>query len=443
MSQQPQVQPPKSYISIRQAAFIGVGSMVGAGIFALLGTAGAIAGAAVWLSFVCAAVVAGLQGYSFAKLGARYPTGAGLIEYVSSGFGPGHMTGITAWLVYIANAIVTAMCAASFGSYASSVFAGGSTAWVKWFAVIVIVVMTLVNIVGSKVVARLQSAIVFIVVGILLFFAVVTIINMDPHLLAPSGYPPAKDILSSVALTFFAFLGFGIVTFTAKDLRNPSRELPKAMYLALGLATVVYVLVSIGVFGTLTVQEVIDSGGTAIAKAAEPVLGRAGYWLMTITALFATAGATNGGLYPARGLTEQLAKTKQFPGFMGRTWGGRYPAGLMIVAIICIALAAGFNLDAIASIGSAVALIIFSVVTVGHFRVRRVTGAKTFMLVLALLTALVALVSFIVNELIYDMPSLVAMVVIVVLSIALEFWWARSRGPLGEGQSGEPSGGAV
>ena len=404
--------------------------MVGAGIFALLGTAGAIAGRAVWLSFVCAGIVAGLQGYSFAKLGARYPSGAGLLEYVSSGFGPGHMTGITAWLVYIANAIVTAMCAVSFGSYASSVFAHGSAAWVKGFAAIVIVVMTLVNIIGAKVVARVQSAIVFVVVGILLFFAVVTIINMEPHLLAPSGYPPAKDILSSVALTFFAFLGFGIVTFTAKDLKSPSRELPKAMYLALGIATLVYVAVSIGVFGTLTVQEVIDSGGTAIAKAAEPVLGKAGYWLMTITALFATAGATNGGLYPAQGLTEQLAKTGQLPAAMGRKWGGRYPAGLMIAAILCIALAVGLNLDAIASIGSAVALIIFSVVTIGHFRVRAETGARTFMLVLALLTALVALLSFVVTQLIYERASLIAMIVILVLSVVLELMWARARGPM-------------
>jgi hypothetical protein len=131
-------------------------------------------------------------------------------------------------------------------------------------------------------------------------------------------------------------------------------------------------------------------------------------------------------------MTEQLARTKQFPGFMGSRWAGRYPAGLIIVAIICIALAVGFNLDAIASIGSAVALIIFSVVTVGHFRVRAVTGARTFMLVLALLTALVALISFIVNELIYDRASLIAMIVIVLLSIGIEFWWARSRGPLAE-----------
>ena len=102
----------------------------------------------------------------------------------------------------------------------------------------------MVNVAGSTLVARAQSVIVLIVIGILALFAIVTIVNMDPALLAPSGYPPFRDIFSSVALTFFAFLGFGIVTFTAKDLREPHRELPRAMYLALGIATVIYIAVS-------------------------------------------------------------------------------------------------------------------------------------------------------------------------------------------------------
>jgi amino acid transporter len=106
-------------------------------------------------------------------------------------------------------------------------------------------------------------------------------------LLAFSKYPPLRDIVSSVALTFFAFLGFGIITFTAKDLARPSRQLPRAMYLALGIATVIYVAIALGVFGTLTVEKVISSGGTALAVAAEPALGKAGYWLMSVTALFA------------------------------------------------------------------------------------------------------------------------------------------------------------
>src|SRR5215467_13288606 len=213
------------HLNVRQAAFIGVGAMVGAGIFALLGAAGA----AVWLSFLIAGVIAGLQGYSFAKLGARYPSAGGLLEYVAKGFGGGHVTGVTAWLTYWANAIVTAMVAVSFGSYASSMLTGEESAvWIKVFAALIILVMTGVNIVGSQLVANAQTVIVYVVLGILTLFAVVTLVNMQPHLLAPSEYPPFRDIISSVALTFFAFLGFGIITFTAKDLANPSRQLPRA-----------------------------------------------------------------------------------------------------------------------------------------------------------------------------------------------------------------------
>ena len=93
-----------------------------------------------------------------------------------------------------------------------------------------------------------------VVIGILAAFAVVTIANMQPGNLAPSTYPGVRAIVSSVALTFFAFLGFGVVTFTAKDLARPSKKLPRAMFLAIGLATIIYVAVSIGVFGTLSVD---------------------------------------------------------------------------------------------------------------------------------------------------------------------------------------------
>ncbi len=249
----------KKYLTMRQAAFIGIGAMVGAGIFALLGAAGEVAGAAVWLSFLIAGAIAALQGYSFAKLGARYPSAGGLLEYVAKGFGDGHFTGITAWLTYSANAIVTAMVAVSFGSYASAMFAGENAVWAKVFAALIIIVMTVVNIVGSKLVANAQTVIVYVVLGILTFFAVVTIANMNLSPLAPSGYPPLRDIVSSVALTFFAFLGFGIITFTAKDLAEPSRQLPRAMYLALGIATVIYVAIALGVFGTLTGEQGISS----------------------------------------------------------------------------------------------------------------------------------------------------------------------------------------
>ena len=415
------------HLSVRQAAFIGVGAMVGAGIFALLGAAGEVAGAAVWLSFLIAGFVAVLQGYSFAKLGARYPSAGGLLEYVAKGTGNGHFTGITAWLTYLANAIVTAMVAVSFGSYAASTFAEGNEAWIKVFAALIIIVMTGVNVVGSNLVANAQTVIVYVVLTILSFFAVVTIVNMNPSLLAFSGYPSFRDIISSVALTFFAFLGFGIITFTAKDLARPSRQLPRAMFLALGIATVIYVAISLGVFGTLSVDKVISSGGTAIAVAAEPTLGRAGYWLMTVTALFATAGATNAGLYPAQGLSERLAETGQFPPLMARKLGGRVSNGLLVQAVVCLVLALVFNLDAIASIGSAVALLIFTFITVAHLRIRSETGANLPILILALVAAGAVLLTFVFTTLIHEPASIVTLLAILALSVGLDYGWKRNH----------------
>jgi amino acid transporter len=415
------------HITVRQAAFIGVAAMVGAGIFSLLAPAGEVAGAAVWLSFVIAGIIAMLQGYSFAKFGARYPSAGGLLEYVRGGFGNGHLTGVTAWLVYSANTIVTAMVAVSFGSYASAIFTNDNKAWAKVFAVLVLVVMTALNVIGSQVVARTQSVVVVIVIGILVVFSVVTLVNIHPHLLAPSGYPPFKDIMSAVALTFFSFLGFGIVTFTAKDLAQPRRELPRAIFLALGIATAIYIAISLGVFGTLTVDKVIASGATAIAEAAKPALGQAGFYLMSITALFATAGATNGGLYPAVGLSQNMVETGQFPPFMDRRFAGRAQLGLLIVTAACAVMVLGFDLTAIASIGSAVALLIFVMITAAHLRVRKETGASLLMLLLAIVTASIAFLTFLLTTLRDEPASLVALLVFIGLSIVADIAWKRVR----------------
>lgn len=419
--------PERRFITVRQAAFMGVGAMVGAGIFALLGAAGEVAGAAVWLSFLIAGTIAALQGYSFAKLGSRFPSAGGMLEYVARGFGDRPLTGIAAWLTYSANAIVTAMVAVSFGSYASAMVTGESAVWAKVFAVLIVVVMTVVNIVGSELVAKAQTVIVYVVLGILALFAVVTLANMTPSLLAPAGYPPLREIVSSVALTFFAFLGFGVVTFTAKDLAQPSRQLPKAMYLALGIATVIYVAIALGVFGTLAVDKVISSGGTALAVAAEPTLGRAGYWLMSVTALFATAGATNAGLYPAAGLCERLAATGQFPPLLGRKLGERVPMGLLVMAAASVVLALAFDLTAIASIGSAVALLVFMLVTAAHFRVRTQTGANLGLLVAAIATTAVAFLTFVFTTLVSEPASAVTLVVILLVAIVLDHRWRKLR----------------
>jgi amino acid transporter len=284
------------------------------------------------------------------------------------------------------------------------------------------------NVLGSQAVARAQTVVVIVVVGILTVFSVATIANLNLDLLAFSGYPSFRQVVSSVALTFFAFLGFGVITFTSKDLAEPRRQLPRAVYLALAIATVVYVAVAIGVFGTLTVEQVIASGGTALAVAAEPVLGSAGYWLMSITALFATAGATNSGLYPATGLADQMAASRQFPPVMGRRVGGRASMGIVLTTTAAILMAIFLDLNAIASIGSAVALIVFTLVTFGHMRIRRETGARMSVLVLANLATIVVLAAFAATTLVNEPATTITLVALLALSVVLDLVW-KSRRP--------------
>ena len=99
-------EPRKGQLSVRAATFLGIGSMIGAGIFALLGEAGAVAGAAVWLSFLIGGVVAMLLGYVCVKLGSRYPSKGGLITYLIEGFGKGRLVGVASWLGYIAAIVI-------------------------------------------------------------------------------------------------------------------------------------------------------------------------------------------------------------------------------------------------------------------------------------------------------------------------------------------------
>jgi amino acid transporter len=305
----------KKTMTLRGAVFLGIGSMVGAGIFALFGEAGTIAGAAVWVSFLIGGIIALLQGYSFAKLGARYPSAGGLIDWIVRGFGKGLFTGGLVMLGYFSVLIVTAMVAITFGNYATDLFLGenANPIWVKIFATALIIVLTFVNSIGAEAVTKSQTVIVTIVLVILSGFAIAMLSQMNVTLLSPSNYPQFSYIMASVALTFFAYLGFGVISFSGGDIENPKVNMPRAMYISLGFTTVLYVALAIGVFGTLTVDEVIANKDTALAVAALPIFGTAGYTLISISALFSTTGATNSQLYASVGATYAMAKDGTLP----------------------------------------------------------------------------------------------------------------------------------
>jgi len=417
-------------MSVRGATFLGVGSMVGAGIFALLGEAGAVAGAAVWISFLLAGIVAGLLGYTSVKLGVRYPSSGGLIAYLVEGFGNGRLVGIASWLGYIAAiVIVCAMVAVSFGGYATSLFIGTAAgpAWDNVFTTAVILGTLGLNLVGSRFVDRAQTAIVLLLLAVFSVFIVVTISDVDWGLLAVSGYPSLGDIVASVALTFFAYLGFSVITFAAGDLADPARGLPRAMYAALGIAGGLYVLISVGVFGTLSVDQVVRFGETAIAEAARPSLGDAGFTMMAVAALLATTSSTNATLYASGSLTAMLAEVGQFPPIFGaQSRLGRH-AGLLITAGLVLVVANTVDLSAIASVGSATALAVFVLVGIAGWRRRADTGANPVIAMTTIGVTAVVLAFFILDTLSNDPGTFVAIVAIILLAVVLDAVWKRRR----------------
>ena len=414
-------------MTVRGAAFLGVGSMVGAGIFALLGEAGAVAGSAVWISFLVAGTVATLQGYAVAKLGATYPSSGGIVTFLIQGFGRGRVSAVTSWLLYFAAIIVTAMVSVSFGNYGSALLFDNSVTWSKVLTIAVVLLVAVVNIAGARFIDRVQSLIVIVLLAVFAVFIVVTLLQVDPELLAPETYPPTTDIVSSVALTFFAYLGFTVISFTGDDLPDPSRNLPRAMYLALGITTVLYVLIALGVFGTLTVDEVVTHGETALAEAARPALGQAGFAMMALAALLATSSSVNANIYAAAGSTAKLAATGTFPPVFGQAARVGGTRGLVISVILVLLLAAFVDLTAIASLGSAVALAIFLVVSVAAFRLRRETGSRTSILVAAIVLTVLVLLVFAVQTLRNEPQTFVAIIGILVLAVCLDLAWTRLR----------------
>ncbi|HEY9457784.1 MAG TPA: APC family permease [Gaiella sp.] len=418
-------------MTVRGAALLGVGAMVGAGIFALLGEAGAVAGAAAWISFLLAGIVSVLIGYNVVKLGVRFPSSGGLFEYLLQGFGNGRLLGIAGWLGYMsAVLIVCSMCAVSFGDYAVSLFVSdtGADWWDNVFTSAIVVAMALVVVVGPQLVAKAQSLIVFVMVGILAVFVAVTLPSIDLDKLAFSGYPSVSDIVASVALTFFAYLGFSVITFAAGDMRDPARDLPKAMNRALAVTTLVYVLVAVSVFGTLTVDEVVRYGPTAIAEAGRPALGDAGFTMIAIAAMVGMAGSVVATLYASSGLTGMLAGVGQFPPFFGR--GSRLGAksGVLISAAVVLVVANTVDLSAIASVGSACSLMIFVLVGAAGYRLRSTTGASAAIILVGIAATLVVLAFFVVDTFRNAPQTFTAIVVIAALAVGLDVVWKRARG---------------
>lgn len=371
---------------------MGIGAMVGAGIFALLGEASTIAGSAVYISFVIGGIVALSSAYSLGKLGAAFPSSGGIIEYLTQSYGIGYFSGSMSIMLYLSAIVSLSLIAEAFSNYAITFLPGtASTLWQPFLSTAIVVLFVLINLGGAKDVAILERLTVGLKFVILSVFSIAGILVINTDLLSPDHYPPTSNIFYSLAITFFAFEGFRVITNTAEDMPQPSNTLPKSMMASVFIVMLLYVAISFAVFGNLPVEKVVAAKDFALAQAALPTFGSIGFTIVTITALVATASAINANLYSVTNVTYQLAKDGELPEVFGEPIA-HSREGLVISGILVIVLSLAFDLSVIAAVGSISVLFVHAVTHVGHLRIISKTTASFFLVFLAALLCFIAMV---------------------------------------------------
>lgn len=381
------------------AVSIGVGAMVGAGIFSIFGTAAQISGRAVYISFIIAGLMAFLSTYSYAKMSVKYPSAGGPAEFLIRGFGDNIITGglnIMLWFGYIFG---LALYAKGFSYYAMTFFPSGSPEILSnILATFIIILFMVVNFFGAKAVGKSELFIVTIKVGILFFFAVVGLFYIKPENLSlvSAHY---GNIFYGAGMVFLAFQGFGLITNTAEDIKNPKKNLPRALYLSVFIVMIIYVLVSITVMGNLSISEVESAKDYALAAAAQPFLGRLGFIFIAAAALFSTSSAINASLYGGANISYIIAKYGELPESFERKLWLSGTEGLFITVLLVLFFTNFVNLEGIGTLASLSILIIYMGVNIAHLRLYKKTGGNPVIIVSALIGSIVFCGVLIVYEL--------------------------------------------
>lgn len=408
--------PTRPSMTMWRAVALGIGSMVGAGIFALLGEVGAVAGASVWIAFLGGGLVALVNGYSYGKLGARYPSAGGPVDYLARGYGEGVFSGGLSIFYYAAGVIGMAMVARAFGSYAADLFGSSqpSSLEIGIYAAVAVVGLMLVNVAGTSSVGKAELIVVAAKLSVLAVFVVGGAFGVNSTLLAAElTVSSPASLLAAVGFAFFAYTGFGVVTNAAADMENPQRDLPRALTISIVTVIVLYVAIALVAFGSLSVGEIVKDKDTALAVAAEPFFGTLGFKVMAMAALLSTASAINASLYGSTNVSYVLGKRGELPEtYDRRSWHGA-PEGLYLTAGMVLVFSTVLDLSQVASLGGLAALLVYIAVGYGHLRLRRETGARRWLLATAILTTAGTAVAFVVRMAV-DQPLVLVLGVVVV-----------------------------
>ncbi|MGB7819477.1 MAG: APC family permease [Ornithinibacter sp.] len=393
---------------------IGVGGMVGGGIFAVLGLSVQIAGGGAPLAFLIAGAVALLTARSYALLSTSYPSRGGTVTFVNRAFGPGLFSGginILLWLSYI---VMLALYAQAFGSYAASFLPAEYHQLGKHLILTAaIVLIAVLNVAGASTVARTERYVVAIKVAILLLFVAVGLFGVSTERLGPAQWSSPLAIIAGGMIVFLAYEGFELIANAAEDTVDPGRTLVRAYYVSVLFVIALYVLVAVVAVGSVPVPQLVEAKDYALAIAARPALGSAGFALIGIAAMLSTASAINATLYGSARMTYTIAKARELPRQLERPIWNQPLEGLIITAGAAVVLANVLDLERVSTMGSAGFLIIFATVNAAEARTSRQRGSRrpwiSVVAAVACIGALAALLA-------YTSPSSAVVLLVMVLS---------------------------
>jgi amino acid transporter len=323
--------------------------------------------------------VALLTANSYARLSVAFPGPGGTVEFLNRVFGEGLFSGtlnILLWLSYI---VMLSLYARAFGGYAASLFGHeGSFLWQHAGLSAIVLVLTGLNALGSSFVGRAETWIVAIKISILVLFVAAGCASIEPARLAPSSWGAPLSLVAGGMLIFLAYEGFELIANTSGDAIRPERTLPRAYFVSVGFVIVLYVAVAAVAIGNLAVPTIVQARDYALAVAARPFLGQAGFALIGAAALLSTASAINATLYGAARMSYILAKEGELPEILERNLWNRPIEGLLVTAGATLVCANLFDLSNIAMMGSTGFLLVFAAVNAANAQRARRTGARSW-----------------------------------------------------------------
>lgn len=408
------------------AVALGTGVMIGAGIFALTGQMAEMTGVLFPLAFLSAAVIVSFSAYSYVKMSNAYPSAGGIGMYLHKAYGDSLPTAFNALLMYFSMVIAQSFLARTFGAYTMQLFGtGDSGVMVPILGVALLLAAFLINLSANSLIQGVASFIGFLKIGGILIFGIAGIwvadsLAVDFTQTLPDPESSISGFLGATALGILAFKGFTTITNSGSELKDPHRNVGRAITISIAFCVVIYALVGFAVASNLSLSEIIETKNYSLAAAAKPALGDYGLWFTVILAMLATAGGIIASIFAVSRMLAMLTEMKLVPHSHFGMPGSIQKHTLVYTVVLGLILTAFFDLSRIAALGIIFYLVMDIAVHWGVLRyLRKDVDANLFILISAIVLDLLVLSGFLWVKITSD-PLVVgvALAVMVIIAIA-------------------------